>query len=179
MRRVAAALVLMLAGCEAGADTGTATTATAAASATGAAPATGAALATGAAPAATPGTAAPRLFGAPLTATSPEVPLTQILTTPDRFVGQVVRTEGEVTSVCQAMGCWMEMRAGEGQPPVHVPMVGHSFFLPKDVTGRRARIEGRVHMRERSPGEVRHLAGEGAQALASNLGIDALGVEIR
>ena len=40
------------------------------------------------------------------------------------------------------MGCWMEIADDSGQ--AHIKMAGHSFFVPKDANGHRARIQGKV-----------------------------------
>ena len=118
----------------------------------------------------------PNQFGAALSDRE-AVALAQITGDPESYAGQTVKTEGEITAVCQRMGCWMEMNDGEG-PTVRVPMAGHSFFLPRDVSGRRARIEGEVALRQLPPGEAQHLAEEGAQATGSRLQITATGVEL-
>jgi hypothetical protein len=119
-----------------------------------------------------------RLFGAELSADRPVTPLAQIAAAPASFAGQVVKTEGTIERVCQAMGCWMELRA-EGTPAVRVPMAGHAFFLPRDVGGRSAVIEGRVAVQRLSPEAREHLAAEGAQAVDSELSIEATGVIVR
>ncbi|MAQ16236.1 MAG: hypothetical protein CMN30_15775 [Sandaracinus sp.] len=106
------------------------------------------------------------------------VALSTIAENPDQYAGQTVKTEGEIAAVCQQMGCWMEMRA-EGVEPIRVPMAGHSFFLPKDVSGRHATIEGEVAVRELSADEREHLESEGALATAQALQISATGVVIR
>ena len=116
----------------------------------------------------------PTAYGDPLSDRE-LTPLTAIAGDAQTFAGQVVKTEGEIAAVCQRMGCWMEMRA-EGVEPIRVPMAGHSFFLPKDVSGRHATIEGEVAVRELSEGEREHLESEGALATAQTLQISATGV---
>lgn len=118
-----------------------------------------------------------RLFGTALSDRA-VTPLAEISASPDTFNDQVVRTSGTIERVCQAMGCWMELRA-EGVAPVRVPMAGHSFFLPRDVAGRPAEIEGRVAVRPLTDDVRRHLESEGAVATASSLSIDATGVVVR
>lgn len=113
-------------------------------------------------------------FGQPLS-DAPVVALATITEDPSRFAGQTVKTEGEITQVCQRMGCWMEMRAS-GTPTVRVPMAGHSFFLPRDAAGRRATVEGELTLRELSDAEREHLESEGAQATATALQLTATGV---
>ena len=106
-------------------------------------------------------------------------PLADLTASPERFDGQVIKTEGEISAVCQRMGCWMEMRAEEGAPTVRVPLAGHNYFLPRDVSGRRATIEGLVAIRQLSDAEREHLASEGAQAVTTALQVSATGVVLR
>ncbi len=123
-----------------------------------------------------PGTEA-RAFGQPLSS-NPLTPLAAITGAPNDFEGRTVKTEGTITQVCQRMGCWMELQA-EGTPPVRVPMAGHSFFLPRDVSGRPATVEGTVGLRTLSEAERAHLESEGATATARALEITASGVVVR
>ena len=118
-----------------------------------------------------------RLYGKALSET-PITPLAEIAASPDTYSGKTVATEGEIARVCQAMGCWMELRA-DGVEPVRVPMADHAFFLPKDVSGRDAVIEGAVALRALGEGERAHLEGEGATATGQALEIRATGVVIR
>ena len=127
---------------------------------------------------AAPPVARPQTFGAPLDPSRALTALADVTAAPERFKDQVIKTDGEIARVCQAMGCWMELRATADAQPVRVPMAGHSFFLPKDAAGRHATIEGRVTLQELTPEARAHLAGEGAVAVASALSIAATGVVI-
>ncbi len=118
-----------------------------------------------------------RLFGDALSERE-AVPLATLMSSPGDYDGQVVRTEGIISAVCQRMGCWMELKAEEDGPAIRVPMAGHSFFLPRDVSGARATIEGTVEVRELPPDWQEHLREEGAQAAGQALGINATGVLI-
>ncbi len=68
--------------------------------------------------------------------------LDTLLREPTRFQAKTVRTEGVVSAVCKAMGCWMEIADPLGQ--AHIKMAGHSFFVPKDASGHRAVVQGTV-----------------------------------
>jgi hypothetical protein len=120
-----------------------------------------------------------RTFGTAPDRTRPLTPLADILAEPERYRDQVVRTEGQIAQVCQRMGCWMELREGDDGPRVRVPMAGHSFFLPRDVAGRRAMLEGRVAIQHLTADVRAHLEGEGATATASALSITASGVVVQ
>ena len=57
-----------------------------------------------------------RLFGSEMSAERETTPLATIVASPDQFEGQVVKTEGEISQVCQSMGCWMELRTDAEAP---------------------------------------------------------------
>jgi hypothetical protein len=118
-----------------------------------------------------------RQFGA-APSTGAETALADIAAAPTSFDGQTVRTEGHIERVCQRMGCWMEITSA-GAAAVRVPMAGHSFFLPRDVAGHEASVEGTVRVTPLSPEARAHLAGEGALATADELSIEATSVVVR
>jgi hypothetical protein len=67
---------------------------------------------------------------------------------------ETVQVSGVIDSVCQKMGCWMVLRDGETK--ARVLMRNHEFFLPKDVAGRRAVVEGELKVRELSENLAKH-----------------------
>ncbi|MFO0649507.1 MAG: DUF4920 domain-containing protein [Polyangiales bacterium] len=127
------------------------------------------------APPAAGGSAAAQHFGEAITLTE-STALAAIAQNPSRFSGQTVRTEGVVSAVCQSRGCWMQISDAEQR--VHVRMHGHSFFVPRDSTGRRARVQGTVvggtpngHCEQEAAEATGHQAAE-------RLELDATGVEL-
>ena len=80
-------------------------------------------------------------FGAAITEKGP-TPLASLVKEPEKFANQTVCTEGVVSAVCKSMGCWMEIADESGQ--AHIKMAGHSFFIPREANGHRARIQGKV-----------------------------------
>ncbi len=68
--------------------------------------------------------------------------LPDILKDPKKFAGQTVRTEGIVSAVCKSAGCWMEISDETGT--AHIKMAGHSFFIPREASGHRAAIQGKL-----------------------------------
>lgn len=113
-------------------------------------------------------------LGAPITMTETTA-LSDVLANPARFSGQTIRTEGTVSAVCQAAGCWMRLVDTNNQQ-IHVRMHGHSFFIPRNATGHRVRVQATVlggvpngHCEQEANGQT------GQQA---RLELDALGVEL-
>jgi len=118
---------------------------------------------------------AAQALGAPITVTETTT-LAAIAANPAQFAGRPVRTEGVVSAVCQAAGCWMQI--ADADQRVHIKMHGHSFFIPRNAAGRRARVQGTV-VGGNPNGHCEQEAAEatGHQA-AQRLEIDATGVEL-
>lgn len=89
--------------------------------------------------------------------------------------GRTIRTEGVVTAVCQARGCWMEIRDESAQ--VHIRMHGHSFFIPRDAQGRQARVQATV-IAANPQGHCEQEAAEQTGQPVATLELDATGVDI-
>ena len=81
--------------------------------------------------------------GAPLSIAE-ATPVAAVLDRPDEFLGKPVRIEGEVVDVCAAAGCWLELRAGEGERSVRVKVEDGEIVFPVAARGRRAVAEGTV-----------------------------------
>lgn len=127
-----------------------------------------------AARAAQPGIFGTRRFGEALGREVAPARLSEMLQAPDRYRTQPVRIEGTVAAVCQAMGCWMELRDQNTQ--AHIRMHGHSFFVPRDVNGKRAFVQGTLvaaHPPTECDQEAREATGQVAQ-----IELDATGIEV-
>jgi hypothetical protein len=104
--------------------------------------------------------AADAKYGKPLTLKEP-MTLAALMAKPDQFAGKTVQVKGKITSVCQAMGCWIEMVNEDGQ---HIKLDGHNANLefPKDCVGKTAIAEGKLvkteMTREEAIAEAKHHA---------------------
>jgi hypothetical protein len=112
-------------------------------------------------------------LGAPIGA-SPKISLANIAKDAPKYAKGTVTTEGKVTAVCQAMGCWMEI--ADTASEAHVRMSGHSFFIPKTASGRRAVVQGKV-LAKPDNGECEQEAAE-ATGKVVKVELDATGVEL-
>jgi len=112
-------------------------------------------------------------LGAPIGA-GPKVALASIAKDAAKYANVAVTTEGRVTAVCQAMGCWMEITDTASE--AHVRMSGHRFFIPKNASGRRALVQGTVLARPDN-GECEQEA-EQATGKTVKVELDATGVEL-
>jgi len=106
--------------------------------------------------------------------TEPVVALADIALSPASYANGVIATRGEVTAVCQEMGCWMELRDASGQ--AHVRMHGHSFFVPRSAAGHMARVQATVLAR---PADTECEEGAAAPGRpVARVDLDATGVEL-
>jgi hypothetical protein len=68
-----------------------------------------------------------------------------------------VKLVGNVESVCQMSGCWMDVEIGDGET-VHVTFQDDEFLMPKDAAGKKAVIEGVATYEEIPVSMLKHLA---------------------
>jgi len=117
-------------------------------------------------------------FGEPIAEQS-STSLASLVESPATYDGKTIRTEGRVTAVCQAMGCWMEI--GDDKTQAHIKMAGHSFLVPKTASGHRAVVQGKVIASPQGDtcGAKDNCRGEAEKATGqvAKLEIEATGIE--
>jgi hypothetical protein len=96
-------------------------------------------------------------FGAGLTLSEP-TPLADVVREPEKFEARPVLVRGRISDVCQRKGCWVVLRDGGEQ--VRVRFHDYGFFLPTDIAGSEAFVEGLVKVEELSQKDARHYASE-------------------
>jgi hypothetical protein len=117
-------------------------------------------------------------LGAAFTAGTPTVALADVAKNPAAYKGKTITTSGTVTSVCQHMGCWMEMKDDATQ--AHIKMAGHDFFVPKSASGRKARVQATLVPGANDDDEA-ECNNEAAQQMGhpvAKLQLEATGVEL-
>ncbi len=79
-----------------------------------------------------------RAFGQPISS-NVSVSLADLARDPSAWSNKTLVTSGSVVSVCPNMGCWMVIEDQGVQAMVR--MADNSFRVPKDATGKRARVQ--------------------------------------
>ena len=96
-------------------------------------------------------------------------PIAELVAQAPERVGERVAVEGEVTAVCQMMGCWLELKAADGPASIRVKVDDGVIVFPKWAAGKAARAEGTVERLELSREEYliqrEHEAHEGGAEL--------------
>ena len=108
-----------------------------------------------------------------------------LLKEPAKSADRPVVVEGVVERVCQKQGCWMELAPKKGARGVRVQMKDHSFAVPFNSAGLRARAEGVFSIKTLTKEDADHFEREGAKlkrnpdGTADELSFTATGVELR
>ena len=107
-------------------------------------------------------TAAGRTYGVPVqpAGARPVGEVAALLGTQDSIPAKLV---GTVTGVCQAKGCWMTMQTAGGQP-MRIRFKDYGFFVPKDISGKTAVVQGYVLRATVPVAEQRHYAQDAGQS---------------
>ena len=74
-----------------------------------------------------------------------------------------IKIEGEVESVCQAAGCWMKIKTVNGQT-MRVTFKDYSFFVPKDIAGKKVVFDGIPSIKSTSVVELQHYAADAGKS---------------
>lgn len=99
------------------------------------------------------------------------VPVDAVVAEPYDYLERTIAVSGTIHEVCQMDGCWLMLRALEGQAGVRVHVKrgdngGYAFTVPTDVSGRYAVAYGEIqpidteseaHYQEDAPGAVPEL----------------------
>lgn len=71
-------------------------------------------------------------------------PIRDILSQPDKYLGKDVRIEGEITEVCQNMGCWINVKDASTNEIIQVKVNDGEIVFPKDGAGRKVVAQGKL-----------------------------------
>ena len=94
-------------------------------------------------------------FGTPLPEAAEVLNLSQLLATPDDFLGRSVQVDTRIARVCQKKGCFFI--AQDGKSAVRVSFKDYGFFIPTDAGGKRVRLAGVLQRQSVTAGEARHM----------------------
>jgi Rieske Fe-S protein len=84
-------------------------------------------------------------FGAPIASGAAQVEavsMSELAKNGKSYVGKNIITQGKVEKVCQHMGCWMTLKDESGE--AYIRMAGHAFTIPKDASGKTARVSAKL-----------------------------------
>lgn len=71
-------------------------------------------------------------------------PVKEILANPEKFLGQDVMIDGEMTQVCQMAGCWVMVKDASSEEPIMIKVQDGVIVFPKDGAGKKITVQGKV-----------------------------------
>jgi hypothetical protein len=71
--------------------------------------------------------------------------ISSILENPEEFLGKKVLVEGEIVEVCQAAGCWMDIKSQDPNEKIRIKVKDGVIVFPVESIGSKAIIEGEVY----------------------------------
>ena len=92
------------------------------------------------------------------------VKVSELVASPDKYVGKVVKVEGVVTEVCAKRGCWMTIAGDKEFQTIRFKVDDGVIVIPMDAKGKKAVAEGTFSKTEMSKEQAleyqKHLAEE-------------------
>ena len=80
-------------------------------------------------------------YGAGVSGQNP-VKVSDLLASPETYLGKTVRVDGVVQAVCQEMGCWIRIGDDAQSKGIQFKVEDGVIVFPKDGKGRNASAEG-------------------------------------
>ena len=97
--------------------------------------------------------AANKNFGGDITLTEMS-DLKQVLANYDAVGEKDILVEGEVEKVCQMKGCWLTLKTDN--EAMRVIFKDYGFSVPKDIAGKKVKLQGKVVRKGISVKEQKH-----------------------
>lgn len=101
------------------------------------------------------------LYGDDIDATLTISKIADIFANLEGYQKKLVVVEGDVTQVCQNMGCWTMISDGKNEVRAQTL---HKFFLPKDLKSVKAVVQGEFEAMEITEEQAKHFAEESGQS---------------
>ncbi len=70
------------------------------------------------------------------------VKVSELMASPDAYVGKTVKVEGLITAVCPKRGCWMELASDKEFQTVKIKVDDGVMVFPLDAKGKVATAQG-------------------------------------
>lgn len=93
------------------------------------------------------------------------IPVTTLKNILSRQDSAAVKVVGQVQSVCQVKGCWLDIKLADNSV-MKVRFKDYAFFVPKNLTGKTVVLNGMAYNKTISVSEQRHYAQDAGQPAA-------------
>lgn len=95
-----------------------------------------------------------KVFGKMDPAKAPQVKLTEVTQSFEKYKGQNIAMTGSVNKVCEMSGCWFEL--ADGKESVRITMKDYGFTVPKEIVKKSVKVVGVMEQKELPVKVVKH-----------------------
>ena len=95
-----------------------------------------------------------KTFGKMDPTTAPNLKMTDVMKTYEKYKGQPVAMTGSVKKVCEMSGCWFEM--ADGKESVRITMKDYGFTVPKEILNKSVKVVGVMEQKELPVKVIKH-----------------------
>ena len=92
------------------------------------------------------------------------VRIAELVSSPEKYLGEKVRVEGLVEDICPMKGCWIDILESQGRETIRFKVEDGVIVFPAEAKGREVVAEGVLRKHEmskkRATSWLRHLAEE-------------------
>ena len=92
------------------------------------------------------------------------VRIAELVSSPEKYLGETVRVEGLVEDICPMKGCWIDILEDQSRETIRFQVADGVIVFPVEAKGLKVVAEGVLHKREMSKRQatswLRHLAEE-------------------
>ena len=81
--------------------------------------------------------------------------VSEILDSPEQYLGREVKVEGMIVEVCARRGCWMELAGDRQYEKIRIKVDDGVIVFPLSARGKKALVQGRVEAISMSLDEAR------------------------
>ncbi len=71
--------------------------------------------------------------------------ISEILSSPEKYLNKIVLVKGEVLDVCSMAGCWMELKSDALNQKMKIKVKDGEIVFPMEAKGHEAIVEGKVY----------------------------------
>lgn len=89
--------------------------------------------------------------------------VSEVLKTPDAFVGKTILIKGKVLDVCTERGCWMKLSSDQKKESILIKVKDGEIVFPVEAKGKDAEVEGELFKVTVSKEEQEEMAKEGTK----------------
>jgi hypothetical protein len=84
-----------------------------------------------------------KIYGAGVTS-GQTIKISELLDSPEQYLGQTVRVKGPVVNLCKRRGCWMDIASDKEMQTIQLAVDDNEIVFGPELIGQTALVEGEL-----------------------------------